>query len=109
MKTDEWCGYSLTEPMVYLGFFSRTEGSLLEQIVWLSSHSHLLGVCSPWPFLEAGRAGGLPLPSPAQLSSHSTPMVQLQAVPCPTLLLFVASSFVTATAYVLLKGEEEGS
>lgn len=35
-------------------------------------------------------------------------MVQLRPVPCPTLLLFVASSFVTATAYVLLKGKEEG-
>jgi len=35
-------------------------------------------------------------------------MVQLWAALHPTLLLFVASSFVTATAYVLLKGKEEG-
>lgn len=35
-------------------------------------------------------------------------MVQLWAALHPTLLLFVVSSFVTATAYVLLKGKEEG-
>lgn len=35
------------------------------------------------------------------------PVVQLQAIPTPPFCFFVVSSFVTATAYVLLKVKEE--
>lgn len=43
---------------------------------------------------------------PAEQSQY--PVVMLQAVPRPPLLLSVVSSSVTATTYVLLKGKEEG-
>ena len=45
--------------MVSLDLYSRRQGSLLEQTVWLTGHSHLLAACSPWPFLEAAQAGSL--------------------------------------------------
>lgn len=42
----------------------------------------------------------------AEQSQYS--VVQLQAILHPPFCFFVAASFVTATAYVLLKGKEEG-
>lgn len=72
-------------------------GSLVAASSWWSA-AHGLS-------LEAGRSACF-LSCLAERSQR--PMVQLRAVLGPTSLLSVASSSVPATAYVLLKGREEG-
>lgn len=89
-------------------FFWGDQAQCWSKWVWLAGHSHLLVVCSPWPFLGPALVGRLPLPSAAQLSSHSTRWYSCRQSCTHPFCFFVAASFVTATAYVLLKGKEEG-
>lgn len=50
----------------------------------------------------------MPLPLPCSAEQSQDLVVQLRAIPLPTpSCFFVVSSFVTATAYVLLKEEEK--
>lgn len=62
------------------------------------------------PLALAWHCPGWQTASPLCCSAEQSqyPVVQLQAMPHPTSPAFVVSSFVPATAYVLLKGKEEG-
>lgn len=94
--------------MLCFDLLSRRGGSLLEQMCVADKSQPSPGGLQPWPFLDAAHVGRPPLPSPAQLSNCSAPWYSRGQYRTPPGLLFVVSSFVTAIAYVLLKGKEEG-
>lgn len=96
------------DPWFTLTFSLGNRACCWSKRVWLTSRGHLLGACSPRPIpLALPRLADCLTPPPLSWAIPA-PRGTAAGTTAPAPPAFVVSSFVTATAYVLLKGKRRG-